>query len=203
MYREKVVEIISARYTFGHFFPELLKRLLQKVPSGSIKKALKANLKEELGKSITYLGPHHKEGRKKLLEALGLNYCEWEPKGDLNNLDEALHPAAKKVILDFRELIDHPNYLVGVGAICASEGLVVNHYSWLVELLEQYCPEITDEDMNHLLDHIDHDVHHSDDLEELLLLELDQDLVLFGEDQATKAWATFLQYFLSTKRLTN
>ena len=74
MTKTQIAELVAVRYQFGHYFCQLLEKLLVKVPEGSIKEALQQNLDEEMGKSATYPGPAHKEGRKKLLEALGFNY---------------------------------------------------------------------------------------------------------------------------------
>ncbi len=193
MTKDQVAQMVAIRYQFGHYFCQLLQKLLVKVPDGPIRLALQANLAEEQGASDLYPGPAHCEGRKRLLQYLGINYDSWKPQGAIGQLGDNPHPAAIAVVTEFNRLVDNSNFLVGAAAIAASESLVPEHYEYLVKLLKQYWPQLPDHAMYHLIDHIEHDVHHGSNLEELLAQEQDQNAVAYGKAQAGKAWKQFWQ----------
>ncbi len=191
MTKAQIAQMVSIRYQYSHYFCQLLERLLAKVPEGPIRDALQMNRSEELGTGSIYYGSAHKDGRRRLLEALGIDYASWEPKGHINHLDDNLHPAANRVINEYKKLIDRPNFLVGVAAIAISESSVPKQYGYLVSLLKEYWPELTDRDMFHLLDHIEHDVHHGTILEALLDNESDHRAIQYGKVRAARAWKEF------------
>jgi len=184
------IQKVAVRYQFGHFFCQLLERLAARLTQKpKLQQVVLENLAEEAGYSSTYPGPAHQEGRKRLLEALGVKYPEWEPMGTLDSPTN-IHAAAANVLRKFVALVDQPDPVIGFGAIAESEGMVVGQYNRLVSMLRTECPGLTNYDMEHLLSHIQHDTLHRNDM--LMAVETaDQQAATEGARAARAAWEEF------------
>jgi pyrroloquinoline quinone (PQQ) biosynthesis protein C len=191
MDKNQAVRILMIRYQFSHFFCPLLETLLERAPEGAIRNVLQNNLDEELGKSMARPGSSHVEERKTLLEAVGVNYKSWEPKGTISNLGSNVHTLTTDVIKTFMVLIRQPNYLVGVSAIAASEFSVPEQYRYLKLILQETHPSLKTEHLHHLTSHIKHDVRHAKELRNLLAKESSYTDIYYGKYYAELAWQKF------------
>lgn len=191
MNRTEVAQLVAVRYQVAHYFCQLLARLAKRLtPYPQLRQIVLANLREKLGQDQAYGGKPHFEGRRKLLAALGVNQ---ELSGTLNRLDSRLHPAARRVLESFRELIDGEP-LIAYGAMTEYESLVPSQYQSLVALLRRYWTELANDDMNHLLDHIQHDIQHGQEMFDALDSN-QQPAAARGAERAREIWQEFWAAF--------
>lgn len=116
-------EVITTRYTISHFFTDFFRMAIDGLekrvapdkasPLSVLLRALKSNLKEELGE-VEYgnQAEPHELGRRRLLNLLhaeddpAWNYEEWKAGiGTLDDFGPSLSPAVRKLLMGYKEII--------------------------------------------------------------------------------------------------
>jgi hypothetical protein len=204
--RQQLVEVITVRYQVAHFFEAMLEQMLRVIDAGrfrekdgqlypdvipALRHAVAQNLREERGEAEEYGGPHAK-GRAALLQALGVDYAQWQNLlGTYEHLG-ALDEFAKYAVTQLK-------YFTSLGGIEAVS--ILWHYEWsisrdgvcgdycvLLRAFEHAFPEFANpsglyregDPLWHLYSHARHDEYHAE-LAEQALVALDGKRGLWGE----------------------
>lgn len=178
--RPQLTEVISIRYQVAHFFEDMLRCLIHVIDDASdisdearpqLRHAVQANLDDELGKA-GYGSQPHLEGRRDMLQALGIDYDQWSSQlGTYNHFGD-VRPAALGLLVRMRHAVMlHP--LAGVAALLEYEHRISLHgagdYWMLLQGLEKLFPELCPHGRGyregdpfwHIFSHAQHDDHHA------------------------------------------
>jgi len=180
--REELVKILCTRYQAAHFFVGMLEHMLQSIDRGTyrdkdrldpslipiFRSVVADNLSEELGLKKGYGGPHS-EGRKNLLEALGVDYDAWAaPLGTYDVPGPGVHEGVGYILHQVKGVI-------ACGAVEALtvlwyyENRITLDYPLLLHAFEYRFPTLRRTDgryaerdpLWHLASHAEHDSGHA------------------------------------------
>ena len=142
------------------FLVSSLDRVIDQVPDSFISPALRINSLEEKGLIEAYGSDTHEDCRNDLASAIGIE----------------LNPVIPK---EMEEVIKSSSVHFLLGILFYIEYQIPDEYESLLNRIRQFYPKASEDDLFHLLNHIEHDQHHFEDIFSRLSVSTGLNIELF------------------------